>query len=154
VWYSYAVVRVVPRVERGEFLNAGVVLFSREVDYLGARFEPDEARLKLLAPDIDLPAVERHLATFRAICDGDPVGGPIAALPKPERFHWLVAPRSTMIQTSPVHVGRAQDAERALDDLLTEFVRPPEPTARSVRPAPTSRPRRTVLRGRSVRPST
>ena len=66
---------------------------------------------------------------FRAICNGEPSGGPIAALPKPERFHWLVAPRSTMIQTSPVHVGRSQDAERALEDLLQEFVRPPHPAA-------------------------
>jgi Protein of unknown function (DUF3037) len=126
VWYSYAVVRVVPRVERGEFLNVGVVLFSREVDFLCARFEPDVDRLRSLAPGIDIATVERHLATFLAICEGTAVGGPIAALPKPERFHWLVAPRSTMIQTSPVHVGRAQDAERALEDLLNEFVRTPK----------------------------
>ena len=125
MWYSYAIVRVVPRVERGEFLNVGVVLFSRELDFLGARFEVDEDRLRSLAADVDIPTVERHLATFRAICNGEPSGGPIAALPKPERFHWLVAPRSTMIQTSPVHVGRSQDAQRALEDLLQEFVWPP-----------------------------
>ena len=70
--------------------------------------------------------VERHLQVFKAICDGSPEGGPIAALPRSERFHWLVAPRSTMIQTSPVHVGRAQDVERALEDLLGEFVRVPQ----------------------------
>ena len=125
MWYSYAVVRVVPRVERGEFLNVGVVLFSRELDFLDVRFEVDEERLRWLAPDVDIPTVERHLATFRAIADGAPDGGPIAALPRPERFHWLVAPRSTMIQTSPVHVGRSQNAEQALEDLLNEFVRPP-----------------------------
>jgi Protein of unknown function (DUF3037) len=125
VWYSYAVVRVVPRVERGEFLNAGVVLFSPEQDFLGARFEIDTDRLRSLAPDVDLAAVERHLATFQSICAGEPAGGPIAALPKPERFHWLVAPRSTVIQTSPVHVGRSQDPDRALEDLLAEFVRLP-----------------------------
>jgi hypothetical protein len=123
VWYSYALVRVVPRVERGEFLNVGVVLFSREVDYLGARLELDEARLRMLAPDVDTRLVERHLRVFAAICEGSDEGGPIAALPKPERFHWLVAPRSTMIQTSPVHVGRSQDVERALEDLLNAFVR-------------------------------
>ena len=126
MWYSYAIVRVVPRVERGEFLNVGVVLFSRELAFLGARFELDEARMRSLAPHLDVATVERHLATFQAICDGEPAGGPIAALPKPERFHWLVAPRSTMIQTSPVHVGRSADAERALDSLLSEFVRLPE----------------------------
>jgi DUF3037 family protein len=125
VWYSYAVLRVVPRVERGEFLNVGVVLFSRELAFLGARFELDEGRLRALAPEVDISTVERHLRTFQAICEGAPEGGPIAALPEPERFHWLVAPRSTMIQTSPVHVGRSTDAERALEDLLREFVRPP-----------------------------
>jgi hypothetical protein len=124
-WYSYAVVRVVPRVERGEFLNVGVVLFSRELDFLGARYEVDEGRLRSLAPDVDLATVERHLAIFAAIASGAPEGGPIAALPMPERFHWLVAPRSTMIQTSPSHVGRSQDAAAALEDLLDEFVRVP-----------------------------
>ncbi|MBV9580622.1 MAG: DUF3037 domain-containing protein [Chloroflexi bacterium] len=128
MWYSYAIVRVVPRVERGEFLNVGVVLFSRELDFLGARLELDEERLRSLSPGVDMPTVERHLAIFRAIALGEPAGGPIAALPRPERFHWLVAPRSTMIQTSPTHVGRSSDAERALENLLDEFVRVPRPT--------------------------
>jgi hypothetical protein len=124
VWYSYAVIRVVPRVERGEFLNVGVVLFAREQEFLGARVELDAERLRWLAPDVDLALVGRHLATFQAICDGDPRGGPIAVLPAPERFHWLVASRSTIIQTSPVHVGRSEQPSRALEDLLVEFVRP------------------------------
>jgi len=128
VWYSYALVRLVPRVERGEFLNVGVVVFSRELDFLGARLEVDQERLRSLSPDVDAALVERHLQVFQAICDGAEAGGPIAALPKPERFHWLVAPRSTMIQTSPVHVGRSLDAERALEDLLNEFVRLPHLT--------------------------
>jgi hypothetical protein len=125
VWYDYAVVRLMPRVERQEFLNVGVVLFSREMDFLGARFEVDPLRVASLAPELDPRTIARHLATFQAICDGEAVGGPIAALPKPERFHWLVAPRSTIIQTSPVHVGRSRDPEQALEDLLTEFVRAP-----------------------------
>lgn len=124
MWYSYAVVRVVPRVERGEFLNVGVVLFGREQGFLEARFEMDAARLRSLAPDVDLATVARHLATFQAVCQGEPAGGPIAALPPPERFHWLVAPRSTVIQTSPVHAGRSDDLHRALNELLNEFVRP------------------------------
>jgi Protein of unknown function (DUF3037) len=135
VWYSYAIVRVVPRVERGEFLNVGVVLFAREQGFLGARMELDAERLLSLAPDVDLDSVERHLRTFQAICEGRQEGGPIAALPPPERFHWLVAPRSTMIQTSPVHVGRSAEPANALEDLLTEFVRPP-----SVRVAQAARP--------------
>ena len=125
MWYSYAIVRVVPRVEREEFLNVGAVVFSRELDFLGSRFELSEARLRGLAPSTDLRLVERHLDTFRAICDGEASGGPIAALPKPERFHWLVAPRSTMIQTSPVHVGRSNNPESALEELVAEFVRQP-----------------------------
>src|SRR5438876_11646359 len=83
VWYSYSIIRVVPRVERGEFLNVGVVLFAREQDFLGARIEADPQRLLSLAGSLDLAAVERHLATFQAITDGLPTGGPIAALPKP-----------------------------------------------------------------------
>ena len=124
MWYSYAIIRVVPRVERGEFLNVGVVLLAREQEFLGARIEVDPQRLLNLAANLDLGAVERHLATFQAITDGSAAGGPIAGLPPPERFHWLVSPRSTIIQTSPVHVGRSADPARALEDLLDEFVRP------------------------------
>jgi hypothetical protein len=132
VWYSYSIVRVVPRVERGEFLNVGVLLFSRELDFLGARLEVDEARLRALAPDVDLATVERHLAMFEAIALGETHGGgPIAALPRPERFHWLVAPRSTIIQTSPTHVGRSPNPDAALEELLNEFVRVPGPAAAS-----------------------
>ncbi len=124
MWYSYAIVRVVPRVERGEFINVGVILLAREQEYLRARIELDSARLLSLAPDIDVATVERHLAALLAIADGRPEGGPISALQPPERFHWLVAPRSTMIQTSPVHVGRTDepDLSEALERLLAEFV--------------------------------
>ena len=123
MWYSYTVVRVVPRVERGEFLNVGVVLFSRERDFLDARLEVDAQRLRALAPDVDLALVERHLAMFRAIALGEPEGGPIAALPRPERFHWLVSPRSTIIQMSPVHTGRTDDPAKALQRLIETMVR-------------------------------
>jgi hypothetical protein len=125
VWYSYAIVRVVPRVERGEFVNVGVILFAREQDFLDARLEVPTQRLLSLAPDLDLVTLERHLDTFVAICAGRPEGGPLANLGQPERFHWLVAPRSTMIQTSPVHVGRSLAPEKAIEDLLAEYVRLP-----------------------------
>lgn len=127
VWYSYAVVRVVPRVERGEYVNVGVVLFSRERRYLAGRVELDRARLLALEPDLDLAAVERHLTSFVAICDGRAEGRPLADLPPAERFHWLVAPRSTVIQTSPAHVGQTADLAGELDRLLDAFVRRPGP---------------------------
>lgn len=122
-WYSYALVRVVPHVERGECINVGVVLFARTRRFLAARVALDRARLRALAPDADLPLIERHLDNFLAICAGDPAGGPLAALPPSERFHWLTAPRSTIIQTSPVHVGRCDDPATALEDLLDRYVR-------------------------------
>jgi hypothetical protein len=123
VWYSYATIRIVPRVERGEFLNVGVILFAREHGFLGVRIEIDPARLLAIFPGLDLESVERHLRTFEDICAGDARGGPVAALPAPERFHWLVAPRSTIIQTSPVHVGQTNDPPQALDELLVGLVR-------------------------------
>jgi hypothetical protein len=127
VWYSYAIVRVVPRVERGECINVGVILFARPRRFLDARIELDPARLLALAPEVDSALIARHLETFVAICAGRPEGGPLAALPQSERFHWLTAPRSTMIQTSPVHVGRCADPDAALDDLLDGLVRPTTP---------------------------
>ena len=121
-WYSYAVLRVVPHVEREEFLNAGVILFARTLNFLGVRIGTDEARLRALAPEIDLALVREHLRTFAAITAGDPAGGPIAGLSQSERFHWLTAPRSTIIQTSPVHVGRCDNPEVAIEELMREFV--------------------------------
>lgn len=129
VWqaYSYAIVRVIPRVERGECINVGVVLFARGPRHLVAAIEVDRARLLLLAPDLDLETVERHLSAFLAIAQGRPEGGPLADLPPAERFHWLTAPRSTIIQTAPAHVGRTTDLAAELERLLDAFVRPPLP---------------------------
>jgi hypothetical protein len=124
-WYSYAIVRVVPRVERGECVNVGIVLFARERRFLRARIELDEDRLRSLAPDVDLALIRRHLETFVAIGDGADVGGPLAALPPSERFHWLTAPRSTIIQTSAVHEGVCPDPRTALDELVDAYVRVP-----------------------------
>ncbi len=126
MWYSYAVIRVVPRVERGESINAGVVLFARTTGYLRAIVELNTARLLALAPETDIQTIERHLHQFCAISDGSADGGPMAELPPSERFHWLTAPRSTVIQTSPVHMGTADDLDAALEDLLNDFVRPPK----------------------------
>lgn len=123
--YDYAVVRVVPRVERGEFINAGVILSCPERDFLDAHIELDEARLLTLDEGVDLDAVRAHLAAIPRLCAGGPALGPIGRLPMRERFHWLVAPRSTMIQTSAVHTGRCTDPARELEHLVGTMVRRP-----------------------------
>jgi hypothetical protein len=127
--YDYAVIRVVPRVERGEVVNAGVVLSCKAGGFLEARIELDEARLRALDPGVDLDAVRAHLEAFAAICAGGDSAGPIGRLPARERFRWLTAPRSTVIQTSPVHSGRCDDHATMLERLLDAMVR--TPTART-----------------------
>ena len=121
--YDYAIVRVVPKVERGEFVNAGVIVSCPERDFLGARIELDEARLLALDPAVDLDAVQTHLASIPLICRGGDRAGPIGRLSPRERFHWLVAPRSTVIQTSPMHAGSCRDPEAVLEHLLATMVR-------------------------------
>jgi hypothetical protein len=120
--YDYAIVRVVPRVEREEFINAGVILSSQALDFLAASIELDERRLLSLDPTVDLEAVRENLASIPLVCAGGPAAGPIGKLSPRERFHWLVAPRSTIIQTSPVHSGRCQDPAAALDHLVRTMV--------------------------------
>ena len=120
--FDYAMIRVVPRPEREEFLNAGVVLFCVARDYLKARTVPDQRRLANLWPEVDVSMVADHLAAFSSICDGAPDAGPIAKLTRRERFHWLVAPRSTVIQVSPVHSGLCGDPELALEELFQRYV--------------------------------
>lgn len=121
--FDYAIVRVVPRVEREEFVNAGVILFCLERDFLAARVEVNAPRLTALWPGIDLDLIAEHLAAIPRICAGSPEAGPIARLTLRERFHWLVAPRSTMLQLSPVHAGLAEEPERALLELFDQTVR-------------------------------
>lgn len=120
--FEYAVVRVVPHVERGEQLNAGIVLHSRPRRFLAARTLLDEARLAALAPDCDPDEVRAHLDVVAAIAAGDARGGPIARLSAPERFHWLVSPSSTIIQPSPVHTGLTDDPAATLDHLFRTLV--------------------------------
>jgi hypothetical protein len=121
--YDYAIVRVVPRVEREEFINAGVILSSQALDFLRARIELDERRLLALDANVDLEEVRANLASIPVVCAGGPAAGAIGKLSPRERFHWLVAPRSTIIQTSPVHSGRCQDPQAALDHLVQTMVK-------------------------------
>ena len=113
--YDYAVIRVVPRVERQEFVNAGVIVWCKEQDLLESRIDLDESRLRALDASVDFDAVRRHLASISRICAGGPDAGPLGKLSKRERFDWLVAPRSTIIQTSPVHAGRCADMTATLE---------------------------------------
>ena len=120
--FQYAILRVVPDVERGECVNAGVVLFCRPRQFLAARVELDEERVRALAPDADLEAVRGHLDALCRIAAGDRAAGPIAALPASERFHWLVAPSSTIIQPSHVHTGLTADPAAELEGLFADLV--------------------------------
>jgi hypothetical protein len=120
--FQYALWRVVPRVERGECFNAGVVLFCRRARFLAARVALDRDRLAALAPGVAPEAIERQLRTLERIAAGEPDAGPVAALPQSERFHWLVAPSSTVVQPSPVHTGLCDDAAAELEHLFATLV--------------------------------
>ena len=120
--FDYAVLRVVPRVERQEFMNAGVVVLCLEKRYLAARIRLDRDRLKALWPEVDLELVSEHLDAVPRICEGDPAAGMIAQLSQRERFHWLVSPRSTMIQPSPVHSGLCESTDGLLNRLEKQFL--------------------------------
>src|SRR5215831_7917097 len=120
--YDYALIRLVPSVERGECLNVGVILFCRTLGYLGARFQLNAARALALAPDLDLPSIKQQLDTIKHLCEGGPEAGPLGQMSQSERFHWLVSPRSTIIQISPVHEGVCDDPEVALEHLLKTMV--------------------------------
>ena len=120
--FQYAVLQVVPRVERGERINAGVVLFSRRHRFLAARVGLDRARLAALDPETDAEQVERHLEALARVAAGDPQAGAVAAMEPSERFHWLAAPSSTIIQASPVHTGLCDDPEAMLEHLFETLV--------------------------------
>ena len=121
--FDYAVIRVVPRVEREEFINAGVVVSCPTRGFLKAGIELDYERLAALDPTIDPALIRQHLEAIELSCEGGTEAGPIGKLPPRARFHWLVAPRSTIIQTSPVHTGLCADADAILERLLDPMVR-------------------------------
>ena len=120
--YDYALVRLVPHVERGECINVGVILFCRTRRFLGALTHLDEERARALSPHLDLDLARQHLERIPLICAGGEQAGSIGLLSQPERFHWLVSPRSTIIQTSPVHSGLCEDPQQELEGLFREMV--------------------------------
>lgn len=127
--YDYAIVRVVPRVEREEFINVGAIVSCPALDFLEARIELDVERLQSLDPGLDMDALRKHADSIPIICAGGPDAGPIGLLPQRERFHWLIAPRSTIIQLSAAHTGRCQHPAAVLERLMDTMVRslPPDP---------------------------
>ena len=120
--FEYAIIRIVPRVEREEFLNVGVILYCRDLKYLSSRFTVNKERFKALCGDLDCQEVEEHLQSIERICKGDKAGGPIASLDFASRFRWLTATRSTVVQTSKVHPGFCEDAEATLERLHQQLV--------------------------------
>jgi hypothetical protein len=123
--FQYAIWRVVPSVERGEALNAGVVVYCRRRQFLSARILVDENRLRALSPELDVAAVRTHLEGMVRVADGDPAGGAIAHLPQSERFGWLTAASSTIVQPSPIHTGLCADPQAVLDRLFARLVAGP-----------------------------
>lgn len=120
--YEYAVIRFVPRVEREEFINVGIILFSKRAKYIKARYQVDERKASLFTSELDLESLYAHLNVFDRICSGAPDGGPIAAMDIPERFRWLTAVRSSSIQTSRPHPGFTTDLDATFEQLFAELV--------------------------------
>jgi hypothetical protein len=122
-FYDYAVIRIVPKVDREEFINAGVILFCQQKEFLDCDFYLDESRLNIFSPGTDVELIKDHLQAIKAICAGKAEAGDIARLSKRERFHWLTTPKSTIIQTSPVHSGYCKDPGEELQELLEKMVK-------------------------------
>jgi hypothetical protein len=120
--FEYAVIRIVPRVERGEFLNAGVIVFCKRKKYLAMRYVVDEKRLQAFSPNIDVAEIGSYLQAWDTICKGDRAGGEIAQKDPAERFRWLTAAKSTILQCSKVHPGLSADPDLLLDDLFVKYV--------------------------------
>jgi hypothetical protein len=125
--FSYTILRVVPDVERGECLNVGVVLFSRQLNFLGARVEVEKERLRAVAPALEMSELAAHLQGLVKVAEGNPAAGAMATLPPSERFGWLAAPSSTIVQASEVHTGLCEDPKSTLDGLFERLVLAPRP---------------------------
>ncbi|MEH6659929.1 DUF3037 domain-containing protein [Leeuwenhoekiella marinoflava] len=120
--YEYAVIRIVPQVEREEFFNVGVVVYCKRPRFIGMQYQLDPKKLAAFCPELDVEQVQKNLDAFKAICAGDKHGGPIAKLEAAERFRWLTATRSSVIQTSKTHPGFAEDLEVTLEKLFEDLV--------------------------------
>ncbi|GJM34573.1 MAG: hypothetical protein DHS20C18_35740 [Saprospiraceae bacterium] len=122
VTYEFAVIRLVPKVEREEFLNIGVILFSKQKSFLGIKYKIDEKRIKSFSVDVDIDALSKYLKAWELVCQGAPNGGIIGKLALPSRFRWLTASRSTIIQSSKTHPGLCHDPQKVLEDIFKRYV--------------------------------
>jgi hypothetical protein len=122
VTYEYAIIRLIPKVEREEFLNIGVILFSKRKKYLGIRHGINEKRILVFSPEIDVDLIRKYIEAWESICNGEPDGGAIGKFELSSRFRWLTASRSTIIQSSKTHPGLCHDPEKVLEDLFERFV--------------------------------
>lgn len=122
VTYEYAVIRLVPKVEREEFMNIGVILFSKRKKYLGIKYKIDKEKINSFSEDVDVQMINKYLEAWELICDGNPNGGFIGTLEQALRFRWLVASRSTIIQSSQTHPGLCHDPEKVLEDIFNRYV--------------------------------
>lgn len=122
VTYEFAIIRLVPKVEREEFINLGVILYSKRKKYLGIKYQIDEQKVKCFSKEVDIPMIEQYLGAWTAICEGKSKGGYIGSLEQSLRFRWLVAPRSTIIQSSPIHPGLCHEPEKVLENLFRRYV--------------------------------
>lgn len=120
--YEYAVIRLVPKVEREEFLNVGVILFSKRKKFLGIKYKVDEERIKAFSEEVDVEMIKSYLEAWKAVCQGAPEGGKIGTFELASRFRWLVASRSTIIQSSKTHPGLCNDPEKVLEQLFERYV--------------------------------
>ena len=120
--YAFAVLRAVPHVHLGAFVPVGVVLHARTAEYLAMRALTEPAELRARVPDVDAELLARYLRAAQAVCAGDPAAGPVALVPPSERFHWLTAPRSDVLQAGPVHEGVGEDMEREIEELYEQYV--------------------------------
>jgi len=122
VTFEYAVIRLVPKVEREEFLNVGVIIFSKRKNYLAIKYNLDEKKIRLFSDEIDIDMISSYLKAWELICEGKPHGGKIGEFETSFRFRWLVAARSTIIQSSQTHPGMCKDPEKVLNDLFVRYV--------------------------------
>jgi Protein of unknown function (DUF3037) len=120
--FEYAVIRIVPKVERGEFLNTGVIVFCKRMKFLAMHYKIDAPRLQAFSPDIDVAEIAQYLGAWNVICQGGPAAGEFAQRDTAERFRWLTAAKSTILQCSKVHPGLCADPEFVLEDLFGKYV--------------------------------